>query len=54
VVHAGDQELTEKVTVTAKAYTVLKVVRKGEQFILEHEQVQAEQQPQAMTAQGGH
>ena len=40
VVHAGDQELTEKVTVTAKTDTVLKVVRKGNQFVLEHVPVQ--------------
>jgi hypothetical protein len=35
VVHAGDQELTEKVTVTIKTDTVLKVARKGNQFVLQ-------------------
>jgi len=40
VVHAGDQELTERVTVTIKTDTVLKVARKGNQFVLEHMQGQ--------------
>jgi hypothetical protein len=43
VVHAGDQELTEKVTVKAEIDTVLKVVRKGKQFVLEHVQGQAKE-----------
>lgn len=51
VVHAGDQELTEKVTVNAKTDTVLKVLRKGEQFVLEHAEAQAEQ-PAKQTAVG--
>lgn len=52
VVHAGDQELTEKVTVTAKADTVLKVSRKGEQFVLEQQQGQAAE-PQKAASTGG-
>ena len=53
VVHAGDQELTEKVTVTAKTDTVLKVVRKGNQFVLEHVPVQpSEPTKTAATGQG--
>jgi hypothetical protein len=51
VVHAGDQELTEQVKVTAKTDTVLKIVAKGEGFVLEHDQAQAEQ-PAKQTAVG--
>jgi len=49
VVHAGDQELTEKVTVTTKSDTVLKVVRKGNQFVLEHVQGQAGEPAKTVT-----
>jgi F5/8 type C domain-containing protein len=51
VVHAGDQELTEQVRVTAKTDTVLKIVGQGERFVLEHDQAQAEQ-PAKQTAVG--
>jgi hypothetical protein len=53
VVHAGEQELTEKVTVSAKTDVVLKIVRKGDQFVLEHEQAQVAQPgEQKAVAQG--
>jgi len=49
VVHAGDQELTEKVTVTVKTDTVLKVLRKGNQFVLEHVQGQTGEPAKTVT-----
>lgn len=52
VVHAGEQELTEKVTVTAKVDTVLKVLRKGEQFVLEQQQGQAAEPQKAASTSG--
>jgi len=52
VVHAGEQELTEKVTVTAKTDTVLRVVRKGEQFVLERQQGQAAEPQKAPSTSG--
>jgi hypothetical protein len=35
VAHAGEQELTENVTIKARIDTVLKIVRKGQQFVIE-------------------
>lgn len=52
VVHAGDQELTEKVTVTARVDTVLKVSRKGEQFVLEQQQGRAAESQKAASTSG--
>jgi hypothetical protein len=49
VVHAGEQELTENVTLKAKTDTVLKIVRKGQQFVIEREQGQAEQPAKTAT-----
>jgi hypothetical protein len=43
VVHTGDQELVANVTVKQNADTVVKVIRKGEQFVLEQQQGEAEQ-----------
>jgi len=40
-VHAGAQDLTENVILKAEAETVLRVVRKGNQFALEHDKAQA-------------
>jgi len=53
VVHAGDQELTDQVVVTANQDTVLRVVAKGEGFVLEHDQAQAEQPPKQTAASQG-
>ncbi len=51
VVHAGDQELTEQVKVAARTDTILKVVAKGDGFVLEHDQAQ-DVQPAKQTAAG--
>jgi hypothetical protein len=49
VMHAGDQALTEKVMVTAETDTVLKLVRKGKQFVLEHASGQAKEPSKTAT-----
>jgi hypothetical protein len=53
VVHAGEQELTEQVTVTAKTDTILRIVAKGERFALEHEPAQADQPVKQEAARQG-
>jgi hypothetical protein len=53
VVHAGDQELTENVTLKAKTDTVLKVVRKGDRFVIEQEQGKAREPIQQVASAHG-